>query len=216
MGIKLIVFDLDGTLVKYENSIWYGSWDAVGYAAGLKSEFDELTAYYLSRLDLYEDWVRANAELLRGTSVQEIEKKIFPPPYSRGVWEVMPILTHRYKTMILSSGVDIVADRVRDELGIELCLSNRLLRSDGLFTGKAICRVPLQHKLKILREEVERLQINLDEVCAVGDNENDISVLRSVGLGVAFEPRTEEVSEAAKVSIEDFRELPDVLTKFFR
>jgi phosphoserine phosphatase len=208
---KLIVFDLDGTLVKYENSLWYGSWDAIGYAAGLKKEFDLLTSYYLPRLELYEEWVNANARLLKGISVEKIERKIFPPPYSKGVKDVLPKLRKRYRTMIISSGVDIIAERVMSELGIDCCLSNRLLRRDGVFTGEAACDVPLFKKLDILREKIEKLGISLEEVCAIGDNENDIPVLRSVVLGIAFEPRTEEVRAASRFSITDFRQLPGIL-----
>ncbi|MCK4595340.1 HAD family phosphatase [candidate division WOR-3 bacterium] len=211
MKIRLIVFDLDGTLVKYENSLWYGSWDAVGYAAGIKREFDKLTSYYLQRLELYEDWASANAKLLKGISVDCITKKIFPPPYSKGVKEVLPELTKKYRTMILSSGVDLVAKRVKEELGIEVSLSNRLLRSNGLFTGEVVCDVPLFKKLDILKDEIDKLGISLDEVCSVGDNENDIPVLRSVGLGIAFEPRTEKVRDAARFCINDFRQLPGKL-----
>ncbi|MEA3432871.1 MAG: HAD family phosphatase [candidate division WOR-3 bacterium] len=211
MRIKLIVFDLDGTLVKYENSQWYGSWDAIGYAAGLKRAFDQLTAYYLPRLELYEEWVNANARLLKGISVKRIEKQIFPPPYSKGVKDILPKLRRRFRTVIISSGVDLIAERVKSDLGIEYCFSNRVLRRDGVFTGEAVCDVPLFKKLDILKEIIEKHDISLGEVCAVGDNENDIPVLRSVGLGIAFEPRAEEVRTASRFSITDFCQLPEIL-----
>lgn len=211
MDIKLIVFDLDGTLVKYEKSRWYGSWDAVGYAAGLKGEFDQLTAYYLPRLELYKEWARANARLLKGVSVKGIEEKIFPPPYSNGAKDAIPMLARIYKTLILSSGIDLIAERVKGELGIEYCISNRLLRRNGVFTGEAVCDVPLERKLDILKGMIARHGISLREVCAVGDNENDIPVLKAVGLGVAFEPRTEGVKATSRFSITDFRQLPQIL-----
>ncbi len=211
MDIKLIVFDLDGTLVKYENSLWYGSWDAIGYAAGLKGEFDRLTSYYLPRLELYEDWAEANAMVLKDVSVKMIEEKIFPPPYSKGVKKTLPLLTGRYKTMILSSGVDLVAERVREELGIDFAISNRLLRENGVFTGEAACDVPLEKKVDVLKVKIEGMGISLKDICAVGDNENDIPLLRSCGIGIAFEPRTENVKNASKYIINDFKQILDIL-----
>lgn len=211
MDIKLIVFDLDGTLVKYENSRWYGSWDAIGYAAGLKREFDQLTAYYLPRLELYEEWINANARLLKGMPIKRIEKQIFPPPYSKGVKDTLPKIRGRFRTVIISSGVDFIAEKVKNDLGIEYCFSNRVLRRDGVFTGEAVCDVPLFKKLDILKRMIVELGISLGEVCAIGDNENDIPVLRSVGLGIAFEPRAEEVRAASKFSITDFHQLIEIL-----
>lgn len=216
MDIRLIVFDLDGTLVKYENSLWYGSWDAIGYAAGLKEEFDSLTSYYLPRVELYEEWANANARLLRGLSVKDVEKRVFPPPYSRGVKETVPLLAKEYKTMILSSGADMVAERVCKELGIESFISNRLLKKDGLFTGSAVCDVPLEGKIDKLREITREFGIPLSDVCAVGDNENDIEMLCSVGLGIAFEPRTDQVRKSAKFVIDDFHEMLEILANLYQ
>ena len=48
--------------------------------------------------------------------------------------------------------------------------------------------------LKVL---IEQLEIKQDEVIAIGDDENDISMIRFAGLGVAMENAKESVKEIA-------------------
>ena len=55
----------------------------------------------------------------------------------------------------------------------------------------------------------EKLGIPASQVVAVGDSTNDVCLLRGAGIGIAFEPKTTEVREAA--SQEFFGDLRQIL-----
>lgn len=212
MRIRAVFFDLDGTLVRYHGVAYESSWGAIGLAAGVSKEWDELLQRYRGKPDRYPEWVRENARLLRGIPVKTVTEKIFPPPYAPGVPETVSELKRSGLILgIVSSGVSLVAERVKEELGLDFCLANELIVSGGVFTGKAVIRVGLADKLRVVEAEAERLGLDLAEIAFVGDHINDIPVLKTVGLGIAYAPKDPEVARAARVVVEDFRQIPSVL-----
>jgi len=206
--IRAVVFDLDGTLVRYAGVEFESSWGAIAVAAGVHERSDELLREYLPRRDAYPEWVRKDAELLAGVSVEAVTSRIFPPPYAAGVREAVRRLRGRYLLGILSSGVDLVAERVREELGLDFAVANRLLIEDGRFTGESETRVDLWRKDEVLRELAEARGLSLSEVCYVGDHMNDVPAMRVVGLGIAFNPKDDELARIAHRVTRDFSEIP--------
>jgi len=207
--IRAVFFDLDGTLVRYRGVDFESSWGALGVAAGLKAEWDALLAKYLDRPDSYPDWVRENAALLKGVPVGRVLPQLFPPPYAPGVPQALAELKRRGLILgIVSSGVALVADRVREELDLDFAVANELVVQEGRFTGEAVLRVGLWDKLETVEAEAARRGLSLAEVAFVGDHCNDVPVLEAVGCGIAYAPKDPRVAAAARYVIRDFRELP--------
>src|SRR4029077_7792969 len=94
------------------------------------------------------------------------------------------------------------AERVADDLGIELHVANVLHVADGLFTGLADIRVPPGGKEPVFQETVAALGVDAAEIVAVGDSSGDIDMFRLAGLGVAFCPVGAETAAAADVVID--------------
>jgi phosphoserine phosphatase len=101
---------------------------------------------------------------------------------------------------LVSGGfVEVIAE-LSQELGIEHVVANRLEVKDGVLTGKVsgpvIDRAAKAEALKSFALEVG---VPLNQVVAVGDGANDIDMLATAGLGIAFnaKPALADVADTA-------------------
>jgi phosphoserine phosphatase len=210
--IRAVLFDLDGTLVRYHGVAFESSWGALGVAAGVGEPWDDLLARYRGRLEEYPDWVRENASLLRGVPLARVEEALFPPPYAPGAREAVAELKEAgYVLGIVSSGVSLVADRVREELGLAFAIANELLVANGRFTGEAVVRVGLGEKRAVVEQEARQRGLSLGEIAFVGDHLNDIPVFAAVGYAIAYAPKEPEVARAAHAVVDHFRSIPELV-----
>ena len=209
--IRAIIFDLDGTLVRYHGVEFESSWGAVAAAAGKQEESGRILRKFLPRRDAYQEWVERDAALLTGISVEVITAKIFPPPYATGAREAIAALRGRYTMGILSSGVDLVADRARQELGLDFSVANRLFIEDGRFTGESGMVVDLWKKADVMKEIAAKHNLDLSEICFVGDHMNDVPVMRIVGLSIAMDPKDKELERIADYVVPDFTTIPQIV-----
>lgn len=210
-GIRAVVFDLDGTLVRYQGVEFESSWGAIALAAGVREESEKLVRQFLPCRDAYLEWVRRDALLLSGVSVAEVAARIFPPPYARGVREAVTRLRGSYSLGILSSGVDLVADWVCADLGLDFAVANHLCVEDGRFTGTCETRVDLWKKDEVLKDLATSRGLALSEICYVGDHMNDVPVMQIVGLGIAFNPKDDGLARVAHHITRDFCEIPNLV-----
>ena len=210
--IRAVLFDLDGTLVRYHGVAFESSWGALGVAAGVGEPWDDLLAHYRGRLEEYPDWVRENASLLRGVPLARVEEALFPPPYAPGAREAVAELKEAgYVLGIVSSGVSLVADRGREELGLAFAIANELLVANGRFTGEAVVRVGLGEKRAVVEQEARQRGLSLGEIAFVGDHLNDIPVFAAVGYAIAYAPKEPEVARAAHAVVDHFRSIPELV-----
>lgn len=212
--LDAVIFDLDGTLVRYHGVDFESSWGAVAAAAGVDDRSRQLLREYFHRKDAYAEWVSEDAKLLAGISVSQVAQQIFPPPYAQGVLEAVKELHGRYTMGILSSGVDLVANRVAQDLGLSFAWANRLAVADGRFTGMSETVVDLWSKGEVLERLAAERGLALDRICFVGDNVNDLPVLERVGLAIAANPKDEQLRAVVDHVIDDFAVLPELIRAY--
>jgi len=143
-----------------------------------------------------------------------VASQLFPPPYARGVEEAVAQMQGNYLMGILSSGVDLVADHVAQDLGLSFAWANRLAVVDGYFAGTSEIVVDLWSKADVLERLAAEHDLDLQRICFVGDNVNDLPVLQRVGLAIAANPKDDVLHEVADHIITDFAVLPGLIRAY--
>jgi phosphoserine phosphatase len=107
--------------------------------------------------------------------------------------------------------VDVVAEWVRRDLGLDFAVANRVNVRDGVFVGTSETIVNLWAKDAALRALAAEHRLSLDEICFVGDHINDIPVMKIVGMAVAANPKDQTLIDVADHMIESFEALPRLI-----
>jgi phosphoserine phosphatase len=103
------------------------------------------------------------------------------------------------RTVLVSGGFTVFADKVAKAIGFDRAVSNRLGLSGGALDG-TVARpiVGAATKRETLIAEREALGLSADATLAVGDGANDIPMIEEAGLGIAYhaKPRTAAAATA--------------------
>jgi phosphoserine phosphatase len=210
---KLVVFDLDGVLADAVSSwCWIHDHFGVNNDASLK-EFLE------GRIDDHE-FMRRDIELWlnqkKKIGLSEIDEILSTLPLMPGAKETIAELDNRgIGSAIISGGIEIHAERVARELGINYVMANPFeTDEDGFLTGRGIVNVPLLDKGSVLVGFLNTVGLEKNDCVSVGNSQIDVPLFKNSRMGIAFNPYDEIVKEHADVVIEkkDLREiLPYVL-----
>ena len=181
--IKLVVFDLDNVIIEEDIA-------AITEKA-MQGEID------------FETSIKDRVQLLEGTSIEDIEKVACDLPLMPGAEKTIKCLKDKdVDVAIISGSFDVVADKVSDKLGVDTVYTNSFTVEDGKLTGEVTGPLVSGSKLDVLKDHVEEAGITLDEVVAVGDGANDISMIESAGCGIAFNAKN-SVKEIADIVVEE-------------
>ncbi len=210
MQYELVCFDLDGTLVDNTIFVWqtlheYFQTDKEkrkdAYDKALR---DEIT---------YEEWFYCDLELLgeRGATRDRILDAIAPMRLMHGAIETLSTLKQQgRKLSVISGSLDIVLKKLLPEHDFDYVLINEILFDDrGKIIGGTPTKFDMANKATGLKMIAARENIPLESCVFVGDNFNDIDVMKAAGLGIAFNCRSEELARVADIVItnKDLREV---------
>ena len=195
--IKLVVFDLDNVIIDGE------AIDEIGKLANVEDEIAEITEKAMQGEIDFETSIKDRVKLLEGTSIEEIEKVADELPLMPGAEETINALKEKdLDVAIISGSFDVVAEKVKDKLGVDAVYTNSFSVEDGKLTGEVTGPLVSGSKLDVLKDHVEKAEITLDDVVAVGDGANDISMIESAGCGIAFNAK-DSVKEIADIVVEE-------------
>ena len=213
--IELVFFDMDGVLADTISSWkhihdYFGTSNERSVDEYLKGNIDDLE--FIKRdVSLWKE----NGELVHINTIRDILDKI---PLIKGSKECISFLReHNVKSVIISAGLDILANRVKDEIGCDYVYANGIKNDgNGRLTGEGILRVQLMYKDKIVRVIAKDLNVNLENCLAVGNSCFDIPMFETCSVGIAFNPGDDCVKKSADIVIEekDLSRLIPVLKQF--
>ena len=195
-GVRLIVMDVDSTLVQGE---------VIEMLAGRAGCLDEVTrvteAAMRGELD-FEQSLRERVALLAGLDASVLDRvydDIELAPGARTMVRTLKRLGYRFA--IVSGGFRQVTDRIAEDLGIDYSAANELEVSDGRLTGRVLGPVlDRAGKAQALRRFAEEAGVAQSATIAIGDGANDLDMLAAAGLGIAFNAKP-VVQEAADTTV---------------
>jgi len=185
MLIKIAFFDCDGTLTKVKSS-----WEYIHRKLNIwESNADEFQRLFREGSIDYGEFCRRDALLWKGLALPEVLEIAGQIPYQEGAKETVAALKEMdIFTVIISTGLSFVVDKVRDELGINMSLSNELLTEKGFLTGETIINVEYDKKGYWVNKILKDMNIDRSAACAIGDGEGDKGMFEAVSLSIGFHP----------------------------
>ena len=95
---------------------------------------------------------------------------------------------------LVSTGLNVHAELVQAELGVDRIFANEILFQDGQATGEARTRVPEGGKGQIVEQLQAELGLDPGDCLAVGDSRSDAAMFDRVRFGVAVNPACDPVA----------------------
>ncbi|NHW23852.1 MAG: phosphoserine phosphatase SerB [Archaeoglobales archaeon] len=193
---RLIVFDLDSTLIEAEII------DELAKEAGVEREVKELTRRAMNGEMSFKEALQERVKLLKGLPVEVLERIYSRIEFTEGAKELISALKRAgYKIAVVSGSFTYFTNKIKEELGIDYAFGNELEIVDGKLTGRVVGRIiDAEEKARIVEEIAKKEEIKIENVVAVGDGANDRIMIEKAGLGIAFNAK-EVLKEIADGSI---------------
>ncbi len=198
MKFKLVIFDVDGTLTKENNS-----WKLIHTSLNVFEKAKTHREMFFNKEISYQKWADLDVGLWQNVHVSRIEEILNQVPLIDGIKETLSILQSRkLKTSLLSSGISLFANKLKKRFGFDYSIANEVIvNKQGYLTGEVFCNVAYNNKDEAISGLLKELNITFPQCIAVGDNENDINLFKKVGLSIAINPQDKKVAKVADVTI---------------
>jgi phosphoserine phosphatase len=183
MPIRVVFFDCDGTLTKTRSS-----WEYLHRRLNLWTKnADAYQALFREGKIDYDEFCRRDAFLWRGLPVSLVYQLISEISYQENAAGVVGALKKSgIITVIISSGLSLLVDRVKRDLSVDMAFSNELTSKAGLLTGDIKINVEYNQKGSLVKEILGLLGLQREEASAVGDGDGDKGMFDEVALPIGF------------------------------
>ncbi len=196
---RLICFDMDSTLIETEVI------DELAVRAGVGDQVKAITDRAMrGEIDFCESF-RERVALLKGLDVSVMQDIAEHLPITEGLERMMTVLKRAgYKTAILSGGFTYFGNNLKQKYGFDYVYANDLEVQDGRLTGRHLGDiVDGRRKAELLRLLAQVENVDIAQTIAVGDGANDLPMLATAGLGIAFhaKPKVKQTAEQSLSTI---------------
>ena len=194
---RLLVADLESTIIENEML------DELADFVGLRTRVADITRRAMNGELDFAAALAERVALLKGlpaTVLDEAAVRIRLMPGARAL--LATLHAAGVETALVSGGFTMFAERIAAELRFDRIVANRLDIIDGHIAGTvAEPIVTRDTKRDTLLNLARELDLSLSATLAVGDGANDLPMLETAGLGVAFHAKP-AVAAAARWRID--------------
>ena len=178
----LCVLDVDGTLILEEVI------DLLGREACREAEIAQITSQAMRGEIDFESSLRKRVSLLEGLPDSVFDNVFNSIHLSLNAQKFISILQkNEILVGLVSGGFTPIVERLAKSLGIAYFSANQVEVKNGLLTGKLVGQIiSPQVKKETLEQWREELKLSKDRTVAIGDGANDLFMLKSAELGIAF------------------------------
>ena len=179
---RLVLLDVDSTLIQEEVI------ELLANKAGAGAEVARITAAAMSGQIEFAAALDARVKLLTGlpeTVLEEVRQEITLTAGARELISALQKLGHQVG--IVSGGFIDVIEPLAKELNIDFIRANKLEIIEGKLTGRLEGSViDRAGKAQALRDFAKISDVEIAETVAIGDGANDLDMLKTAGIGIAF------------------------------
>jgi len=189
---RLIVFDMDSTLIQTEVI------DEMADVMGVGEEVRAITHRAMNgELDFDQSLIERVSKL-KGLTVVQMQEILESLPFTHGAQDFIKTVKNLgYKVALISGGFSFFADALKTKLDLDYAFANDLVIKDGALTGEVEGTIiNANQKALLLKVIAQQEKISLEQVVAIGDGANDLPMLATAGLGIAFHAKDKVRKEA--------------------
>lgn len=212
--IRMVCFDLDGTLIDKTVFIWSTLHEH--FASDPKKRKQAAEDYRSGRIS-YPDWFETDLELLKagGADREGIFQTLSSLKLTPGARECLQTLKARgYKLGLISGSIDVVLEHFFPEKPFDHVLINRInFDETGRIAGGTPTPYDLEGKAEGLLELAKREDLSAEQCAFVGDNFNDLPVMKAAGFSVGVFVKDPRVIAAVDLHYKGY-DLRDILPHF--
>ncbi len=179
----LLVMDMDSTLITIECI------DEIADMQGLKPQVSAITeAAMRGEIDFAES-LRRRVSLLAGLD-QSALQRVYDERLQLSPGAETLLAAARaagIKTLLVSGGFTFFTERLQPRLGLDFTAANTLEVAGGRLTGRVLGDiVDAQGKADWLNRIRTRLDLEKEQVIAMGDGANDLKMMAEAGVSIAY------------------------------
>jgi phosphoserine phosphatase len=190
---RLVMLDMDSTLIVQEVI------DLLAAKAGVAEEVSAITQKAMAGEMDFAQSLQARVSLLAGLNesmLLEVRSEITLTQGAEKLIQTLHLKGH--KVGVVSGGFIDVIEPILKELKIDFYRANKLQILNGKLTGKLEGEIiDRAAKLKALVEFAKNEGVQMSQTVAIGDGANDLDMIESAGLGVAFNAKPKVAAAAA-------------------